>query len=254
MARELCQVESIAEPDSKTDREGKMTLTSDKDQSSFAPGSAIFSRRGTNADQISANYFNFIIGMTLCWGFLVNWQMVQSIPPETILEYGFWPFIIAYFACCFAGIYLFNSSSNPWVSFVGYNLVVVPFGCIINIVVAPYDPDIVMRAVETTGFITLLMMALGTIYPAFFFSIQRGLMVALLLTIAFELFATFFLSKSFHIMDWIVAAVFCGYIGLDWARAQQVPKTVDNAIDCAAALYMDIINLFLRILRIMGRR
>ena len=231
-----------------------MTLTSDKDQSSFAPGSAIFSRRGTNADQISANYFNFIIGMTLCWGFLVNWQMVQSIPPETILEYGFWPFIIAYFACCFAGIYLFNSSSNPWVSFVGYNLVVVPFGCIINIVVAPYDPDIVMRAVETTGFITLLMMALGTIYPAFFFSIQRGLMVALLLTIAFELFASFFLSKSFHILDWIVAAVFCGYIGLDWARAQQVPKTVDNAIDCAAALYMDIINLFLRILRIMGRR
>ena len=231
-----------------------MAQTSGNGQQSFTSGSTVFGRRGDNADQISANYFNFIIGMTLCWGFLVNWQMVQSVPPETILAFGFWPFIIAYFLCCFAGIYLFNTSSNPWISFVGYNLVVIPFGCIVNIVVAPYDPEIVMRAVETTGFITIAMMALGTIYPAFFFTIQRGLMVALLLTIVFALFATFFLGSSFEIIDWIVAAIFCGYIGLDWARAQQVPKTVDNAIDCAAALYMDIINLFLRILRIMGRR
>lgn len=174
MARALRQVESIAEPDSKIDQEGEMTRTSDKDQSSFTSGSAVFSRRGTNADQISANYFNFIIGMTLCWGFLVNWQMVQSMPPKTILEYGFWPFIMAYFACCFVGIYLFNSSSNPWVSFVGYNLVVVPFGCVINIVAAPYDPDIVMRAVGTTGFITLLMMALRPSSPPSFSASNAG--------------------------------------------------------------------------------
>ncbi len=47
---------------------------------------------------------------------------------------------------------------------------------------------------------------------------------------------------------------FCGYIGYDWGRANQIPKTMDNAVDSAAALYMDIINLFLRILRIMGRK
>jgi FtsH-binding integral membrane protein len=29
---------------------------------------------------------------------------------------------------------------------------------------------------------------------------------------------------------------------------------LDNAIDSAAAIYMDVINLFLRVLRIMGRR
>ncbi len=55
------------------------------------------------------------------------------------------------------------------------------------------------------------------------------------------------------LIDGAVALLFCGYIGYDWARANQIPKTVDNAIDSAAALYMDIINLFLRILRIMGR-
>jgi FtsH-binding integral membrane protein len=50
-----------------------------------------------------------------------------------------------------------------------------------------------------------------------------------------------------------VVAIFCGYIGVDWSRANSIPKTLDNAIDSAAALYMDIINLFVRILSIMGR-
>ena len=50
-----------------------------------------------------------------------------------------------------------------------------------------------------------------------------------------------------------VAIIFCGYIGYDWGRANNIPKTYDNAVDCAAALYMDIIIFFLRILRIMGR-
>ena len=44
--------------------------------------------------------------------------------------------------------------------------------------------------------------------------------------------------------------------GFDWARANAIPKTADNAVDSAASLYMDIINLFLRILMILagGRR
>jgi FtsH-binding integral membrane protein len=231
-----------------------MQQSSTKNGGGFLSESKVFARREENADRISANYFNFIIGITLCWGFLMNWQMVQSITPEAVLQFGFWPFIIAYFISCFVGIYLFNASDKPWVSFIGYNLVVVPFGCVINIVVAPYDPELVFTAVETTGLITLAMMLLGTVYPAFFFSIQRALAVTLLLVIAFELITMFFMGADFYFIDWIIAIIFCGYIGLDWARAQQVPKTVDNAIDCAAALYMDIINLFLRILRIMGRR
>lgn len=56
------------------------------------------------------------------------------------------------------------------------------------------------------------------------------------------------------VTDWIVAAIFCGYVGYDWGRANNIPKTLDNAVDSAAALYMDIINLFLRILRILGRK
>jgi FtsH-binding integral membrane protein len=43
-------------------------------------------------------------------------------------------------------------------------------------------------------------------------------------------------------------------MGFDWYRAQAYPKTVDNAIDSAVDLYLDIINLFIRLLEIFGKK
>ena len=98
------------------------------------------------------------------------------------------------------------------------------------------------------------MMCLGTLFPAFFQKISGVLTIALLLVIVVELIEIFIFNTHHGILDWIVVLIFCGYIGYDWGRANQIPKTVDNAVDSAAALYMDIINLFLRILRILGRK
>jgi FtsH-binding integral membrane protein len=76
--------------------------------------------------------------------------------------------------------------------------------------------------------------------------------IALLAVIIVELVEIFIFGVHHGIIEWMVAIIFCGYIGYDWSRANSIPRTLDNAIDSAAALYMDIINLFLRILRIMG--
>ncbi|HRX15795.1 MAG TPA: Bax inhibitor-1 family protein [Spirochaetota bacterium] len=216
----------------------------------------VFDRRTVEQGQaiISERFYNFIIGLTLCWGFGINYLMVKHVSPGFALQYGFWPFIIAYFIMCFLGIYLFTKYDEPLISFLGYNLVVVPFGFVINIVVSQYSPSLVLQAVQMTGIVTLIMMFLGTLFPAFFKKIVGALTIALFAMIIVELVAVYFFKTHHTIIDWIVAAIFCGYIGYDWGRAQQIPKTVDNAVDSAAALYMDIINLFLRILRIMGRR
>jgi FtsH-binding integral membrane protein len=140
------------------------------------------------------------------------------------------------------------------VSFLGYNLVVVPFGLVVNLVVSRYDSALVHEAIRITALVTLGMMLLGTLFPRFFASIARALTVALLLVIVVELVELFILGIHHGVIDWIVVLIFCGYVGVDWGRANQIPKTLDNAIDSAAALYMDIINLFLRILRILGRK
>ena len=208
----------------------------------------------SSGQRISATLYNFIIGLVLCWGFLVNWVMVKTIPYESIANINPWIFFIGYFASCFFGISLFTKSDSPLVSFVGYNFVVVPFGLIINLVVCQYDPSLVLEAMRVTGLVTFLMMVLGSMFPRFFEKIAGALTIALLAVIIVELIEMFILKTHHGIIDWIVVVIFCGYIGYDWGRANRIPKTVDNAVDSAASLYIDIINLFLRILRILGRR
>ena len=215
---------------------------------------SVFNRTQTNDKIISGSMYNLVIGLTLIWGFVINWIMILTIPVYTISNVNPILFFIAYFASCFFGIYLFSKSDSPFVSFIGYNFVVVPFGLIINLVVSRYNPGIVIEAIRVTGMVTFIMMLLGSMYPAFFKKIIGGLSIALICVIIVELIEVFIFNTHHGILDWAVAAIFCGYIGYDWARANSIPKTYDNAIDSAAALYMDIINLFLRILRILGRK
>ena len=216
--------------------------------------SNVFDRGYDGQPEISARLYNLTIGAVLCWGFWVNWMMVSYIPVESLQSINPWVFFIGYFASCFFGMYLFSKSSNPMVSFIGYNFVVVPFGLIINLVVSQYDPALVLDAIKVTGLVTGIMMILGTLFPSFFAKISGALTIALLAVIVIELFQVFILGIHQAWIDWVVVVIFCGCIGYDWGRANQIPKTLDNAVDSAAALYMDIINLFLRILRIMGRK
>jgi len=99
-----------------------------------------------------------------------------------------------------------------------------------------------------------MMMLAGTIFPAFFRRIARAVTIALIVVLLIELFQIFVLGIHQEWIDWAVVTLFSCYIGYDWGRANQIPKTIDNAVDSAAALYMDIIYLFLRILRIMGSK
>jgi len=121
-------------------------------------------------------------------------------------------------------------------------------------IVSQYEPTLVLEAIQITAMVTVVMMILGSAFPKFFQSIYRGLFLALLAVIIIELFQIFILKRHSDWIDWAVVLIFCGYIGYDWGRANRIPKTIDNAIDSAAAIYMDIINLFVRILRILGRR
>jgi FtsH-binding integral membrane protein len=216
--------------------------------------SNVFERTGQCDNEINPGLYNLTIGTVLCWGFWINWLMVANIPVESILAVSPLVFFLGYFASCLFGVYLFTKSDNPLVSFIGYNFVVVPFGFIINIVVSRYDPNLVLEAIKVTGLVTAGMMLLGTLFPRFFQRIAGALTIALLVVIVVEFFQIFILGIHQGWLDWAVVLIFCGYIGYDWGRANRIPKTFDNAVDSAAALYMDIINLFLRILRIMGRR
>lgn len=209
-------------------------------------------------NELSQQAYNLVIGGTLLYGFLVNCFMIHfcfdSIASLVVNNPVM--FYIAYFIMVIVGSIMVNKSVNPVVSFIGYNLIVVPLGLIISITVNVYAmagySSTITSAFAITAIVTLLMMFVSSIFPNFFLSLGRTLFVTLLITVVVELLMGL-AGFDLGMIDYIVVLIFCGYIGYDWAKANVIPKTVDNAIDSAAELYVDIVNLFLRILRILAR-
>jgi len=115
------------------------------------------------------------------------------------------------------------------------------------VLTAELGSDVVRETFQITAAVTAGMLLLSSWKPQFFLRMGPCLLGALALTLVAELLM-FLFSGSFELTNVIIALLFCGYIGYDWARAQQRPSTVDNAVDSACALYMDIINLMLRLL------
>ncbi len=212
-----------------------------------------FSRIGSY-HQISASVYNLILGAVLLWGFALNWWMVATIPTETIKAINPLVFIIGYFASAIVGCIIIFSSKNPIISFFGYNMIVVPIGLVLVMFIPGHSQENIIAAVRVTTLLTVSMMVLGTLFPAFFKRIEAALFWALCITIVVELLQIFVFDVKLGVMDWIVAAIFCGYVGVDWGRANQIERTVDNAVDSAASLYLDIINLFVRVLEIISKK
>lgn len=206
--------------------------------------------------EISERSFNLIIGGVLLWGFLLNYLMVALFGAQiNQMMAGMNPnvFLLGYFALVIAGSVLISKDS-PVLSFIGYNLIALPIGVVVCACVTGVPVSVVKSAVLVTAIVTLSFMILGTIFPGFFLGMGRVLGVGLLVAIVAELVTTFIFHYSGSIFEWIFVGIFSLFIGYDWARANTCARTVDNAIDLAANLYLDIINLFLRILEIMGKR
>jgi FtsH-binding integral membrane protein len=163
--------------------------------------SDVFQRTNADAVTVSGATYNLVIGLVLCWGFLVNWVIVREVDAAWLANINPWIFFAGYFASCFFGIHLFNKSEEPAISFIGYNFVVVPFGLIVNLVVSRYQPALVMQAIQVTASVTITMMLLGTLFPLFFQTIYAGLVVSLLGVLVIELFQGGFKTQAQHLVN-----------------------------------------------------
>lgn len=201
-------------------------------------------------DTISARAYNAIFGGTILYGLLVNAllvfisrPLVEAIDPLIML--------IGYLVCAFAGAIIANKSKNPVVSFVGYNLIVIPIGLILAIILPSYDSGKIILAAVLTGIVTLIMMLLAVTFPNFFSKLGLTLFLGVAICLIVEILATFLFDYRGDIFNWLFVGLFSLYVGYDWHKAQTYSKTMDNAIDSAIDLYLDIINIFLRILDLL---
>lgn len=208
-------------------------------------------------DRMSARTFNLVLCGALAYGLIVNAVMVYYLyaPLQQVAaRVGGFGWFLMYLVPTLIGIFMAAKSSNPLVSFIGYNLVVLPIGLLLAMIVPGLPAGIVVKAMALTAMVTLTMMLLAIVKPVFFLGLGRTLFVALIVGLVAELLATFLLGYRGMLFDWIFVLLFSGYIGYDVSKSQIYPKTLDNAIDCALDIYLDVINLFIRILSLLARR
>lgn len=205
-----------------------------------------------NGTTVSDRTYNLSIGLVILWGLFVNFLMYRLFAGP-VAEMSYLAMIVLYFAGSFGGMMIVYKSVNPFVSFLGFTILAAAMGLLLTSLLAVYSTATILLAVRVTGVTTCLMIVLAMIKPDFFLSLGRTLLAALIGCLVVQVVFGLIFRVSMGALDWIVSLIFCGYIGFDWAKAQLYPKTLDNAIDSAADIYVDVVNLFVRVLSIVGR-
>ena len=206
----------------------------------------------TERKVVSDNTYNAVIGLTLLWGIAINVLMAFFLTPY-IVPLNRSVVIIGYLVVSFACRYVVFKSNNALISILGFTGLAGAMGVLLTYVLKRYTSATIYSAFLSTGIILVVMIILSTLYPAFFRKLGRVLFIALVGSLVVQLVGGLLLHLRLGFMDYILVVIFSGYIGYNWSKAQAYPKTIDNAIDSAASIYIDIINIFIRLLRIIER-
>lgn len=208
-------------------------------------------QQGYQDNIVSARTYNLLIGGITAYGLIVNY-IICKYYSHVFLQMNPLVLYIGYFICAIAGGIIVNASHKPLISFIGYNMVVLPLGAVLSVALYGYDTQIIFQACGMTGSVVVIMLCLAALFPNVFLRMGRVLFFSLLALLLVGVIGSLFgLSLGFY--SYVAAAIFSLYIGYDWARANQYVRTLDNAVDSACDIYIDIINLFLNILSIIGR-
>ncbi len=202
-------------------------------------------------DTLSPRMYNFVIGGCIAYGFIVN-AIIVGTCSELFLSMSPGVFLIGYLVVGIIGIVL-TLSDSPLISFVGYNLVVLPLGALLAVCLPQHNVMHVFQAILITAVIFVVMTCLATAFPNIFSKMGKGLLISLIVLIVVELISIYVFGFFGTIFNWISAVIFTLYIGYDWYMAQSYPKTLNNAIDSACDLYLDLVNLVTDILHIIDR-
>ena len=212
--------------------------------------------RDTGADEMSLRgYIAAVTNFTL-YGIIVALLVGFN---TRAWQPGWALFLLVGLGIPIVGILISVASDNWLISLFGYTLVTVGLGAICGPAVAMYKTHVVLSALAATGGVTLTMSLVGILYPRSLESWGSYLFGALLALffarIAQSFMAAFGAPESLWYMPWLNYAgtvLFSLYIIFDWNRAVRLPHTLDNAVDSAVAIFLDIINLFMHLLQIFG--
>lgn len=212
---------------------------------------------GTGLDEMSARAYMFVLGLYVTGGLAVS-AYVASLT-YTWQVTNIWLFLLIGLVIPIIGIVISAKSENWLISTFGYAMVFVPFGAILGPVVALYQMESVIQAVVVTLVLSAGLWIVGTLIPPIVSNWTSYIIGALLVLIAGDLARGLMPLFGLHpvtlgVWPWVGIVLFSGLIVYDVNKAMQMPKNLDNAVDGAVALYLDVVNIFIRVLEIMGKK
>ena len=209
----------------------------------------------TGAHEMSKGLFAFLTSIWVLAG--IGTSLAFSSVSST-WDLGLWA-ILGILASAVAGSVLALTSPNPGISVLGFAMVAIPFGILLgpflNVFVAV---DIIKIFFVTTGLVAILG-AVGAMIPDSLEGLGSWVLGALVVLLLGQLaipVAGFFgvpIETPLAIWDWVGVAVFCAIVVYDWNRAMKLPRTVANSIDAGLSIYLDWVNIFIRLLSRQGR-
>lgn len=201
-------------------------------------------------NEMSERKYNLALGGCILYGLILT-AIIVCTCAEFLIEIPLLALFAGFYGLSFLGVYI-TTSKNPFISFLGYHFVIVPVAALLTLSMLFFSIETIVLAMLTTLIVVIAMIIISTINPNAFNKMGTTLFWALLIGLIAEILYAL-MGIPTGIFDWFFAILFSLYIGYDWCKAQEYPKTLDNAVDSAMDLYLDIINLFMRLLQIFGR-
>lgn len=204
---------------------------------------------------LSNRSYNVLIGGHLIYGILLTAVFYAVVGNRMLGVFAAHPFVflLLFLGVTFSGSRLM-SVTNYAVSLLGYTIVVFGFGAMLATMLPLYAAPVILTAARLTLAVLAVMTLAAIFFPAAFLSLGRTLFVSLIGLIIAEIAASLLGFYNYGLFGVIGLFLFSLYIGYDWAKGQRLPHTAGCAVYTAMSLYMDIVNIFVRILSLTGRR
>lgn len=200
-------------------------------------------------DSVSAGFYNFLIGGFLIYGFLINIVECFVLSAIHLPRLPAFLGLLVYILCALIGAFFVREKAGTLSVFIGYHFFVVPVGVSVWLATSGRYMGDILEAAGLTTAITFMMLLASSLFPRFFAGLGRFLLVSLISFVICELVSVFVFGYFSNIFNLIAVFLFSLYIGYDWYMGTVRRKCVANALRTALELYLDIINIFLALLR-----
>lgn len=196
--------------------------------------------------------FNFALSGLVALASLMYFGVASAVDPSLIASFSPLVLMIGVLIVAIAGSVMANMRGNVPVQLIGFALIPIAFGFISSPWLAKVDNSILYEA----GVLTLLalgvMMIASALFPEFFKRIVGLLVVALIGLILVSVVSIFFLDIDMTFIHIISMVIFMGFLGYDLVLSREVDPTFSNAIALSSSIFIDLLNIFMNLVQILG--